>query len=157
MKYQQHLHALLTAYLSFAYDFLGKDKAVKLDIATYQHLLILMAECIEVSHLADKTLALHAIEKLEEKHTPESASMHCFMLYIARLCEESSKHPLEEGVIKQRIINIFPIFERAYQQQLIPQDDFLRNADALTHIAEKTNEAPAILEAINQEYLRLKQ
>lgn len=155
MEHQQQLHSLLIAYLAFAHEFLGEEEATNLNINTYQQLLVLLAECIEVNHLTDKTLALHAIEKLEEKHTPESTAMHCFMLYINRLCKESSKHPLEEGVIKQRIINIFPMFERAFQQKRIPQDVFLRNADALTHIAEKTSEAPAILDAINQEYQRL--
>lgn len=155
MQYKAHLNSLLLTYISIATEKLGEAKTSQLDISQYQRLMVLLAECIEVEHLMDKVIAHHAIRQLEEGKSPEQAVMHCFVLYIYRLCELSSKHPLEEGIIKQKVINILPVFELALNQGKVQLEAYDRNADALAHIADKTPEVLSILQALATEYQRL--
>ena len=155
MEYKAHLKTVLISYISVAAEMLGKDQVAQFDIPRYQHLVTLLAETVEAKFLMDKTLTRHAIEQMQLHDRPEQATMHCFVLYIQWLCEQSSKHPLEEGVIKQKIINILPMFELALSQNKIEVEAYDKNADALAHIADKTDEVPALLSALAQEYLRL--
>jgi len=153
--YKAQLQSLLLNYLSIAHDQLGQKATENLGVNKFQRLLILMAETIELEYLMDKTIIHHALEQLQQSQKPEQAAMHCFVLYIYKLCITSSKHPLEEGVIKQKIINILPMFEKAVNQGLIDIENYDKNADALAHIADNSAEVPAILQALTQEYQRL--
>ncbi len=155
MQYKAQLNSLLLTYISVAAELLGEEKAKQLDINQYQRLMVLLAECIEVDHLMDKIMARHAIEQLNHSGKPEQAVMHCFVLYIYRLCELSSKHPLEEGIIKQKVINILPMFEKACNQGAINLEEYDKNADALANIADKTADVPALLQVLALEYQRL--
>lgn len=155
MQYQAQLNSLLLSYISIAAEMLGEEKAKDLNIPQYQRLMVLLAECIEVEHLMDKIIARHAIEQLENTGKPEQAVMHCFVLYIYRLCVLSSKHPLEEGIIKQKVINILPMFEQALNNASIDLAAYDKNADALAHIADRTDEVPVLLAALADEYQRL--
>ena len=155
MSFTAQLNTLLRSYLSYAVEMFGPDKAANLNIKDYQRLMVLLAECIDSQHLIDKSISRHAVEQLDQSGKPEQAVMHCFVLYIYKLCRDSSKHPLEEGIIKQKIINILPMFESALKQGQIAVNEYDKNADALAHIADQTEEVPALLSAIALEYERL--
>lgn len=155
MRYEAQLNSLLLSYVSIAAQMLGEEKAKALNIHQYQRLMVLLAECIDANHLIDTIIARHAIEQLEANNTPEQAAMHCFVLYIYRLCALSSQHPLEEGIIKQRIINILPMFEHAMNQGAIELSVYDKNADALAIIANQTSDMPVLLQALTEEYQRL--
>lgn len=155
MQYKSQLNNLLLTYVSIAAELLGEEKARELNINEYQRLMVLLAECIEVDHLMDKVIARHAIEQLETSKKPEQAVMHCFVLYIYRLCQLSSKHPLEEGIIKQKIINILPMFEHALNKGAIDINVYDKNADALACIADQSTELSALHQALTDEYMRL--
>jgi hypothetical protein len=155
MQYKAQLNNLLLTYVSIAAEMLGEEKAQQLNIGQYQRLMVLLAECIELEHLMDKVIARHAIEQLESYQKPEQAVMHCFVLYIYRLCALSSKHPLEEGIIKQKIINILPMFEQALNKGAIECDIYDKNADALACIADQSSELEPLINALANEYMRL--
>jgi len=157
MQYKSQLNKLLLSYVSIATEMLGEQQANQLNIPEYQRLMVLLAECIELEHLMDKVIARHAIEQLEASQKPEQAVMHCFVLYIYRLCELSSKHPLEEGIIKQKIINILPMFEQALNQGAIALSVYDKNADALACIADQSDDLDTLLNALANEYMRLAQ
>lgn len=140
---------LLSTYVA-----LTNSQQLPVDVNKLQQFLSLALESIRLEHLADKTLALHSIEQLQ-KHSVEQALMHAFLLSSYLLAKDASPHPLEQGIIKQKINGILPLFERAARQGLIASDSYNKNADALLHISENTSEKDAILQALATEYKRL--
>jgi hypothetical protein len=150
---QQQLNVLLVSYIATAKDFLDEASFAAIDIPRLQKFCALIAECMSVEHLTDTTLARHGIEQLQE-NSVEEAVMHVFLLAIYCLSIEGS-HPLERGLIRQKIIGILPIFEQAVNKGLIKPEIYDRNADALLHIANNSDEIGAIHEALAKEYLRL--
>lgn len=140
---------LLSTYVALA-----QSLQQTIEIPKLQQFLNLALECIRLEHLADKTLALHSIEQLQQ-HSIEQSLMHVFLLSSFLLAKDASPHPLEQGIIKQKINGILPIFENAARKGLIDAGSYNKNADALLHISENTPEKDAILQALFQEYARL--
>lgn len=154
MFMQQQLKALLISYLATAKAMLSDEDFDNFDITQLQSFCALITECLNIEHLLDQTLAKHGIEQLKN-NSLEEAVMHVFLLAIYRLSVEGTNHPLERGIIRQKIIGILPIFEKAVNNGLISTTIYDRNADALMHIADNTDEIGAIHEALAKEYLRL--
>lgn len=140
---------LLSTYVALA-----NSQKADISVDTLQRFLGLALESIRIEHLADKTLALHSIEQLQQ-HSVEQALMHVFLLSSYLLAKDASEHPLEQGIIKQKINGILPLFEQAATKGLISTDSYNKNADALLHISENTSEKGAILQALANEYSRL--
>ena len=152
---KEKLQKILIAYLALAKSELPEDDFNKVDIASLQRFLSLLAEALPLEYLLDPTLIRHGLDILVAKNKPEQAMMQVFVLYIYRKVSEGSNHPLEVGIIRQQILGILPMFETALNQGAIETQCYDRNADALAHIADSTAEVPDIIEALSREYLRL--
>ncbi|HEY9034277.1 MAG TPA: hypothetical protein VIN71_10095 [Pseudomonadales bacterium] len=126
-----------------------------LDIGGLQQTLKLVSECVPLPYSADPLLLLHTVDCLLKQYNTEETVMHIFLLYIYRLVSEGSRHPLERGIVRQKIMGILPIFEQAQLNGLIRPAVYDRNADALAHIADDDNEVPALIDALAEEYRRL--
>lgn len=153
---KQQLQHIAIAMISLAKAELEEQTFSQLPIPAVQQFVLLIAESVPVNHLTDSTLLRHAVHQLAAGNRVEEVVMHVFTLSIFRMSSEGSNHPLERGIIKQKIIGILPIFENAVNQGLIQAECYDRNADALLHIAENSTEVPDILEALSNEYHRLK-
>lgn len=149
---QKTLTPLLISSIGIAKAELADDEFNKLDIPALQRYTFLLAECVPVEYLIDKNLVRHGIRGLISGWPVEQTVMHVFLLYIYRLSERSSEHPLEKGVIRQQILGVLPIFESATEKGLIALDAYDRNADALAHVADDTPEVPEIFNALAVEY-----
>lgn len=151
----KQLQALAIAHISLAKSELSDDDFSKLDIPALQKYVLLVSECLPLDYLGDQTLIRHAVEKLTQGHSVEEVVMLNFLLYISHLMHHSSKHPLERGIIRQKILGVLPKFELAVNKGLIHPHIYDKNADALAHIADYSGDVPAILDAIMEEYQRL--
>lgn len=152
---QQQLQQVAIAMIAMAKAELTDEAFSRLHIPGIQQFVLLMAEATPVNHLTDTTLLRHALHQLANGTAVEETVMHVFTLSIYRMAAEGSNHPLERGIIRQKIIGILPIFESALNQGLITVENYDRNADALAHIAEDSEEKPVILQALAAEYARL--
>jgi hypothetical protein len=152
----QQLQHLAIAMIGIAKAELNEQDFQQLSIPGIQQFVRLYTEAVPVNHLGDATLLRHGLYQLHEGKSAEEAVMHVFTLSIYRLSAEGSNHPLERGIIRQKIIGILPIFENAVNQALITLENYDRNADALAKIAEQSPETPDILAALSAEYARLK-
>lgn len=153
---KQQLQHVAIAMISMAKAELEEHEFSKLPIPAVQEFVLLIAESIPVNHLTDSTLLRHAVHQLVAGNSVQEVVMHVFTLSIFRMTSEGSNHPLERGIIKQKIIGILPIFENAVNRGFINTELYDRNADALAHIADSSEEVPDILAALSAEYLRLK-
>lgn len=102
-------------------------------------------DMVSLEVLLDPVIVRQALHALSEDNTVEESLMFTFMLYIARLLKASSGHPLEVGIIRQKIIGMVPMFEAATARGLLRQDVFDSNAALLLAIADKTEDAEAAL------------
>ena len=154
---QQQLQQVAIAMIALAKSEFSDDDFNRLHIPSIQRFVLFIAEAMPVNYLTDATLLRHGLHQLVNGAPVEEAVMHVFTLSIYRMTSEGSNHPLERGIIRQKIIGILPIFENALNQGLITIANYDRNADALVHIAEDSEEKTAILDALANEYQRLKQ
>jgi hypothetical protein len=150
----QTLQTILINYIASAKGLLSDEQFATLDIKNLQRFCGLLSECISFEHLTDPTLARHGILQLQQYNT-EEAVMHVFLLYIYKLSVEGTNHPLERGIIRQKIIGILPIFERAAAAGLIRLEAYDKNADALAIIADNSDDIGLVHTALANEYLRL--
>lgn len=147
------LNTLLKYYLATAKSELSTEDFSKLDIKELMRFLQLLSSYIPSEHLTDSNLIKHSIEQLNNQSV-EAAVLHIFLLSMYKMSIDSD-HPLEHGVIKQKIIHALPAFEKAMQTKLIHKDMYDRNIDALLHMSENTPELDAIHQALAIEYQRL--
>ncbi len=148
------LRPLLINYIGMAKGELSDDDFGRMDIPTLQRYVFLLAECVPVEYLVDQNLIRHGFQGLVKGWSVEQTVMHVFLLYIFKLSDRSSKHPLEKGVIRQQILGVLPIFESATQKGLIDLTAYDKNADALAHVADDTAEVPSLFTALGEEYTR---
>lgn len=149
------LKQLTITVIAIAKQHYSEEQFKQLDIPALQQSLHLISECVPVEYLAEPLLLQHVADQLIHHNSVEETVMHCFLLYIYRLSEEGSQHPLERGIVKQKINGILPIFETGVNQGLIRADIYDKNADALVSIAEAGADMFDILNALGQEYHRL--
>ena len=81
-------------------------------------------EMVTIEVLADKSIMRHAIHSMAAENSVEETLMYTFMLHIFQLTHNSSRHPLEMGIIRQKIIGLLPIFAKARDKNLIRADVF---------------------------------
>lgn len=109
---------------------------------------------VSLEVLVDPAIVRQAIQSLGAGNNVEETLMFTFMLYIARLLQKSSGHPLEVGIIRQKIIGMVPMFEQAAQKQLIREEMYSSNAAMLMAIADKTEDAESALQTLLAGYER---
>ena len=148
-------------FKQLAIAIIGKAKATlpaaefdQIDIATIQPLMPLLSESIAIEHLLDPLIMQHIIEGLVKKETPETILIRIFTLSIFKYYSEGSQHPLEKGIIRQKVLSILPYLEKAANQGKIPFVIYDKNADALAHFADDTDAINALLIALKQELER---
>lgn len=151
----QHLQHIAITLVAMAKAELSEEQFSCLPIPLIQPWVLMFSEAVPFEHLADPQLLRHAIYQLINGNSIEETLMHVFTLSIFRLSHEGSNHPLERGIIRQRIIGILPRFEHALNTHKIRLEHYDKNADALVNIAEDSIETPAILAALAIEYARV--
>lgn len=107
---------------------------------------------VSIEVLVDKSIMRQAIHSLAAGNTIEETLMFTFMLYIYRLTKNSSGHPLETGIIRQKIIGLLPLFEKAAEQGLVRSDILESNKALLMCIADKTDDMPEAISMLATGY-----
>ena len=148
------LQRLLVGYLVAA--------KTELDEASYQRVYALLPGYIAVANemvsaevLADRAMLRHAVHSLAAGNSVEETLMFTFLLDIYRLMKAGTRHPLELGVIRQRITGLLPVFGRARDKGLIREEMYLSNEALVMKIADKApdmEEALAMLGAGYEKY-----
>lgn len=149
------LNNLAIAVIGIAKKHYSEAQFQQLNIPALQKSLQLITECVPMEYCVDPLLLHHIADNHIQQHSSEETVMHSFLLYIYRLVSEGSQHPLERGIIKQKINGILPIFETGFNQGVIRADIYDKNADALAAIADNSADVPELLEALGAEYRRL--
>jgi hypothetical protein len=149
-----HLQQLLIGYLVAAKTSLDDTQyeTVKNVLPSY---LALANEMVTVDVLADRGIMQQAVHSLAAGNTVEETLMYTFMLHIYLLLRNGTRHPLEMGIIRQKIIGLLPVFNRAREKGFIRDDVFSSNESLLMSIADKTEdmeEAVTILAAGYQRF-----
>ena len=137
----QILQQLLVAYLAMGKSEFSDEQLAALQTGPLPRYLGLVSEVAPLEALVDKSLIRHALHSLAAGNSAEETVMYSFMLYVYTLLKSGKVHPLEMGIIRQKINGLLPIFESAKQQQLIRTEVFEYNAALLQAIADQTNEA----------------
>lgn len=109
---------------------------------------------VSLEVLIDPAIVRQAVHSLGAGNNIEETLMFTFMLYIASLLQKTSGHPLEVGIIRQKIIGMVPMFAQAAEKQLIRADMFESNAAMLMAIADKTEDAESALQTLLAGYER---
>ena len=152
-KYQERL---LVAHLGIAKSEFSEIEMEKIDPSKVQHYLNLVLEVVPIELLADKLLIKHALHCLVEEQTIVEIVLHIFMLAIYKQCSEGSNHPLEKGIVRQKIISLIPRFKAAFEQGLIRNSYFYPKRDALMSIADSQDNENQIMALLSKEYQRLR-
>ncbi|HQQ62664.1 MAG TPA: hypothetical protein PLF22_03735 [Pseudomonadales bacterium] len=148
-----HLQRLLVGYLVTA--------KTELDDATYQNVYALLPgylavanEMVSIEVLADRSMLRHAIHSLAAGNSVEETLMYTFMLNIYQLTNKSTRHPLEMGIIRQRIIALLPIFAKARDKGHIRHEVYASNEALMMSIADKTDDMEEALAMLANGYAR---
>lgn len=148
-----HLQRLLVGYLV--------EAKTELDDALYEKVKALLPgyiavanEMVTIEVLADKGILRHAIHSMAADNSVEETLMYTFMLHIYQLTHNSTKHPLEMGIIRQKIIGLLPIFAKAKDKGLIREEVFSSNEALMMSIADKTEDMPQALDMLATGYKR---
>lgn len=147
-----HLKSLLTGYLAVAKSELDDEDFNALQADRLPKYIGLVHEAVPIEALLDKSLVKHAIHSLAADNSVEETIMFTFMLSIYKLTSEGSGHPLEMGIIRQKINGILPVFERAKESGLIREELFSSNADLLLSVADQSEEMQAALQMLAAGY-----
>ena len=105
-------------------------------------------EMVTIEVLTDRSLLRHAIHAMAAGHSVEETLMYTFMLHIYCLTHNSTKHPLEMGIIRQKIIALLPIFAKARDKGLIRETVFSTNEALMMSIANKTDDMAEALDTL---------
>ncbi len=147
------LQRLLVGYLVSA--------KTTLDDTTYQKVYSLLPgylavanEMVNIGELANPALMRHAIACLADGNSVEETLMFTFMLDIYRLTSSGSGHPLETGIIRQRIIGLLPVFAKARDNGFIRQDLYSTNEALMLSIADKSEDMADALSILAAGYTR---
>jgi len=116
--------------------------------------VVVANEMVTIEVLADKGIMRHAIHAMAAGNSVEETLMYTFMLHIFLLTHNSTKHPLEMGIIRQKIIGLLPIFAKARDKGFIRDDVFASNEALMMSIADKTEDMPQALEMLATGYAR---
>lgn len=147
------LQQLLVGYLVTA--------KTELDDAGYEKVKALLPgyiavanEMVTIEVLADRSLLRHAIHALAAGQCIEETLMYTFMLYIYRLAKNSTGHPLEMGIIRQKIIGLLPVFAKVRDKGMIRPEIYDTNEALMMSIADKTDEMAEALDTLAAGYAK---
>lgn len=148
-----YLQRLLVGYLVAAKTELDDTQyeTVKAVLPGY---IAVANEMVTIEVLADKSIMRHAIHSMAANNSVEETLMYTFMLHIYQLTHNSTKHPLEMGIIRQKIIGLLPIFAKARDKGMIREDVFSSNEALMMSIADKTDDMPEALDMLATGYQR---
>lgn len=139
------LQRLLVGYLITA--------KTELDDAGYEQVKAILPgyiavanEMVTIDVLADRSLLRQAIHAMAAGHNVEETLMYTFALYIYTLTHKSTGHPLEMGIIRQKIIGLLSVFAKARDKGLIRADVYNSNEALVMSIADKTDD---MVDALN--------
>lgn len=148
-----HLQRLLVGYLVAA--------KTELDDAQYEQVKALLPGYLAVANematievLAEKSIMRNAVHSLAAGNSVEETLMFTFMLDIYRLIRSGTRHPLEMGIVRQRIIGLLPVFAKARDKGLIRDDVYSSNEALMMSIADKTDDMPHALDMLASGYAR---
>jgi len=147
------LQQLLVGYLVAAKTSLddAQYETVKTLLPAY---IALANEMVTLDVLVDKSIMRQAIHAMAAGNGVEETLMYTFMLHIYLLLNKGTRHPLEMGIIRQQIIGLLPVFNRAREKQLIREDIFLSNESLLMSIADKTDDMEEAISILSSGYQR---
>ena len=145
------LQRLLVGYLANAKSTLDDDSYQKIYPLLPGYIAV-ANEMVTLEVLADKPMMRHAIASLASGNSVEETLMYTFMFDILRLVRSGTRHPLEMGIIRQRIIGLLPVFAKARDNGLIRADVFDANEALMMSIADKTDEMPQALAMLETGY-----
>lgn len=148
-----HLQRLLVGYLVAAKTELADAQYEKVK-ALLPGYIAVANEMVTIEVLVDKGIMRHAIHSMAADNSVEETLMYTFMLHIYQLTHASTKHPLEMGIIRQKIIGLLPIFAKARDKGLIRADVFSSNEALMMSIADKTDDMPQALDMLAAGYNR---
>lgn len=148
---QAHLKSLLVGYLAVAKSELNDEQFASVQTSLPQY-IGLVHEAMSLEALLDKSLVKQAVHSLAEGNSVEETIMYSFMLYVFTLADKSTGHPLEMGIIRQKIVGILPIFEKAKERGVIRDAVFESNESLLMSIADKTDDMPEALGLLRAGY-----
>ncbi len=152
--HKDNFQKIAVAALATAKKDLSDVDFTRIDISQLKQVIPLLAESIPFEHLLDPSIIKHLNNGLANQQSNVSLLMRLFVLSIFKLYAQGTQHPLEKGIIRQKILSILPLFEKAAQSGKIPLDDYDKNADALAHFADDTGEIDALLKALQKELYR---
>lgn len=147
------LNKLAVAYAHRASTDLTAEQA-ELAIPKLPVFLAQANNMVSLEVLVDPAIVGQAVQSLGAGNSIEETLMFTFMLYVARLLKQSSGHPLEVGIIRQKIIGIVPMFEQAASNELIRDEIYQSNASLMMAIADKTEDAENALQTLLAGYER---
>lgn len=147
------LNKLAVAYAHRASTDLSPEQA-EIVIPTLPVFLGQANNMVSLDVLVDPAIVGQAVQSLGAGNSVEETLMFTFMLYVARLLRQSSGHPLEVGIIRQKIIGIVPMFEQAAANGLIRDEIYQSNASLMMAIADKTEDAESALHTLLAGYER---
>ncbi len=147
------LQRLLVGYLVTAKSTLDDASYEKVQ-AILPGYLQLANDMVTIEILADKAIVQQAIQALAAGNTVEETLMYTYMLYIYLLTHKSTGHPLEMGIIRQKIIGLLPRFENAAALGLLREDIYSSNAALLMSIADKTEQMAEALDTLAAGYAK---
>lgn len=147
------LQRLLVGYLVTAKTELDAAhyEAVKEHLPGY---LAVANEMVTIEVLADRSLLRHAIHAMAAGNSVEETLMYTFMLHIYCLTRNSTRHPLEMGIIRQKIVGLLPVFAKARDKGLIRGSVYDTNEALMMSIADKTDDMNEALETLAAGYAR---
>ena len=148
-----HLQRLLVGYLVAAKTELNDAQYEKVK-ALLPGYIAVANEMVTIEVLTDKSILRHAIHSMAADNSVEETLMYTFMLHIYQLTHNSTKHPLEMGIIRQKIIALLPIFAKAKNKGFIREDVFDSNEALMMSIADKTEDMPQALDMLATGYSR---
>jgi hypothetical protein len=134
-----HLQRLLVGYLVTAKTELDTDAYERIQAALLPRYVITANDMVTIDVLLDKSLVKQAIHALAAGNSVEETLMYTFMLHIYLLTHNSTRHPLEMGIIRQKIIGLLPVFADASNKGLIRAEIFASNEALIMSIADKTD------------------
>jgi len=148
-----HLQQLLIGYLVAAKTSLddAQYEAVKNLLPNY---IALANEMVTIDVLADRSIMQQAIHALAAGNSIEETLMYTLMLHIYVLLRNGTRHPLEMGIIRQKIIGLLPVFNRAREKGFIRDDIYASNESLLMSIADKTEEMEEAVNILAAGYAR---
>jgi hypothetical protein len=138
------LQRLLVGYLVAAKTELDDVQYEKVK-ALLPGYIVVANEMVTIEVLADKGIMRHAIHSMAADNSVEETLMYTLMLHIFQLTNNSTKHPLEMGIIRQKIIGLLPIFAKARDKGFIRADVYESNESLMMSIANKTEDMPQAL------------